>query len=139
MLIQGFIQSIGEDITLYKKLVVLQQQQSALYLNFDATALSVNVEQQTPVLDQLNRNAGIRSQCMNRLGLPANEKGVSKIFSILPEQLRLAVTKRWHQLETLIKQCQQYNQKNGESSASFHELMSQITNTSQDTYEDRLV
>lgn len=139
LLIQGFIQSISEDIKLYQKLMVLQQKQSTLYLSFDAAALSENVDQQTPVLDQLNRNAVKRTQCMRKLGLPADEKGVSKIFSVLPEKLRLAVTNQWRQLETLIKQCQQYNQKNGQSSASFHELMSDFTNASPDTYEDLLV
>ncbi len=139
LLIQGFIHSISDDIKLYQKLIALQKQQSALYLNFDAVALSANVDQQTPVLNQLNHNAMKRTQCMRKLGLPADEKGVSKIFSILPEKLSLAVTKQWRQLETLIKQSQQYNQKNGQSSASFHELMSQFTNASPDTYEERFV
>ncbi len=138
-LIQGFIHSISDDIKLYQKLIALQQQQSTLYLNFDADALSNNVVQQTPILDQLKGNAVKRTQCMRKLDLPGDEKGVSKIFSILPEKLRFAVRKQWRQLETLIKQSQQYNQKNGQSSASFHELISQLTNSSPDTYEERLV
>lgn len=139
LLIQEFIRSISDDIKLYQKLMVLQQQQSTLYLNFDAVALTANVDQQTPILDRLNHNAVKRTQCMRKLGLSADEKGVSKIFSILPEKLRLAVTKQWRQLEALIKQSQQYNQKNGQSSASFHELMSQFTNASPDTYEEQFV
>lgn len=138
-LIQGFIQSIGQDIKLYQQLMALQQQQNALYLTFDAAALSTNVDQQTPLLGQLNRNAQKRSQCMQRLGLPANEQGVSKVFSVLPEKLSVPVKKQWRQLESLITECQQYNQKNGQRSASFHELMSQITNSARDTYEDQLV
>jgi flagella synthesis protein FlgN len=139
LLIQEFIQSIGEDIKLYHQLMVLQQQQSALYLTFDATALSDNIDQQTPILNRLNRNAQKRSQSMKKLGLPADEKGVDRIFSVLPEKLRITVKNQWHQLATQIKQCQQYNHKNGQCSASFHELMSQFTRASEDTYEDQLV
>ncbi|MGP8305874.1 flagellar protein FlgN [Vibrio sp. YIC-376] len=139
LLIQEFIQSIGKDIELYQQLMVLQQKQSALYLTFDAAALSDNVAKQTPILGRLNLNAQKRSQCMKKLGLPTNEIGVSKIFSVLPDKLSVTVKKQWHQLGTLIKQCQQYNQKNGQSSASFHELINQFTGSYQDTYEDQLV
>ncbi|EVU17577.1 lfgN domain protein [Vibrio parahaemolyticus V-223/04] len=40
-------------------------------------------------------------------------------------------------METLIKQCQQYNQSNGQSSAAFHELVSQLKQPVQHTYEDK--
>ncbi|MCF7480422.1 flagellar protein FlgN [Vibrio sp. J1-1] len=139
LLIQEFIQSISQDVKLYQKLMELQQKQSGLYLTFDASALRANVDQQIPILGQLNRNAAKRSHCMQKLGLPANEKGVSKIFSVLPEKLSLPLKQQWCQLEALIIECQQYNQKNGQSSASFHELMSQFTHASPDTYEDQLV
>lgn len=138
-LVQGFIRSISEDIKLYQQLMTLQQQQNALYLTFDAAALSDNVAQQTPILRYLSGNAEKRSQCMKKLGLPASEQGVSKIFSALPAKISIPVKNQWHQLEALTKQCQQYNQKNGQNSASFHELMSQLTRPVQDTYEDQLV
>ncbi|EJA7340920.1 TPA: flagellar protein FlgN [Vibrio parahaemolyticus] len=135
--IQYFVRSISEDIKLYQQLLTLLQQQKALYLKFDGEALNTNVQQQTPILNKLSRSSNERSQCMRELGLPCSDSSVARIFNALPAKIGAQARKQWTLLETLIKQCQQYNQSNGQSSAAFHELVSQLKQPVQHTYEDK--
>ncbi|MGR5236440.1 flagellar export chaperone FlgN [Vibrio alfacsensis] len=134
--IQHFVRSISSDIKLYQQLLILIQQQKALYLKFDGVALNDNIQQQTPILNQLSRSASERSHAMRALGLTCNDSGVNKIFNALPGHIGTQVRKQWTMLETLVTQCQQYNQSNGQSSAAFHELISQIKQPVQHTYEE---
>ncbi|EIP0120580.1 flagellar export chaperone FlgN [Vibrio alginolyticus] len=135
--IQQFVRSISEDIKLYQQLLPLLQQQKVLYLKFDGEALNDNVQKQMPILNKLSRSANDRSQCMRALGLACNDASVKRIFNALPAQIGMQARKQWTLLETLVSQCQQYNQSNGHSSAAFHELVSQLKQPVQHTYEDK--
>ncbi|ELB2922741.1 flagellar export chaperone FlgN [Vibrio alginolyticus] len=135
--IQQFVRSISEDIKLYQQLLPLLQQQKVLYLKFDGEALNDNVQKQMPILNKLSRSASDRSQCMRALGLACNDASVKRIFNALPTQIGMQARKQWALLETLVSQCQQYNQSNGHSSAAFHELVSQLKQPVQHTYEDK--
>ncbi|MBO0201931.1 flagellar export chaperone FlgN [Vibrio sp. Vb1166] len=135
--IQQFVRSISEDIKLYQQLLPLLQQQRVLYLKFDGEALNDNVQKQMPILNKLSRSANDRSQCMRALGLACNDASVKRIFNALPAQIGMQARKQWALLETLVSQCQQYNQSNGHSSAAFHELVSQLKQPVQHTYEDK--
>ncbi|HHF3056377.1 TPA: flagellar export chaperone FlgN [Vibrio alginolyticus] len=135
--IQQFVRSISEDIKLYQQLLPLLRQQKVLYLKFDGEALNDNVQKQMPILNKLSRSANDRSQCMRALGLACNDASVKRIFNALPAQIGMQARKQWALLETLVSQCQQYNQSNGHSSAAFHELVSQLKQPVQHTYEDK--
>ncbi|PFG57710.1 flagella synthesis protein FlgN [Vibrio sp. ES.051] len=135
--IQHFVRSIPEDIKLYRQLLPLLQQQKSLYLMFDGETLNNNIQQQTPILNKLSRSATERSQCMRELGLTPNDTSVKRIFNALPAQIAKQAREQWALLETLVSQCQQYNQSNGQSSAAFHELISQLKQPVQHTYEDK--
>ncbi|BCG20176.1 flagellar export chaperone FlgN [Vibrio alginolyticus] len=135
--IQQFVRSISEDIKLYQQLLPLLQQQKVLYLKFDGETLNDNVQKQMPILNKLSRSANDRSQCMRALGLACNDASVKRIFNALPAQIGMQARKQWALLETLVSQCQQYNQSNGHSSAAFHELVSQLKQPVQHTYEDK--
>lgn len=135
--IQQFVRSISEDIKLYQQLLGLIQQQKALYLKFDGEALNENIQKQMPILNQLGRSASERSQLMRKLGLPCNETSVNRVFNALPAKIGTQARKQWTMLESLVKQCQQDNQSNGQSSAAFQELVSQLKQPVQHTYEER--
>lgn len=109
----------------------------ALYLKFDGEALSENIQKQMPILNQLGRSVSERSQLMRKLGLPCNETSVNRIFNALPAKIGTQARKQWTLLESLVKQCQQDNQSNGQSSAAFQELVSQLKQPVQHTYEER--
>lgn len=135
--IQKFVRSIAEDVKLYQQLSGLIQQQKALYLKFDGEALNENIQKQMPILNQLGRSASERSQLMRKLGLPCNESGVNRIFNALPAKIGTQARTQWTLLGSLVKQCQQDNQSNGQSSAAFQELVSQLKQPVQHTYEER--
>ena len=135
--IQQFVRSISEDIKLYQQLLGLIQQQKALYLKFDGEALSENIQKQMPILNQLGRSASERSQSMRKLGLRCNETSVNRIFNALPAKIGTQARTQWTLLGSLVKQCQQDNQSNGQSSAAFQELVSQLKQPVQHTYEER--
>ena len=135
--IQKFVRSIAEDVKLYQQLSGLIQQQKALYLKFDGEALNENIQKQMPILNQLGRSASERSQLMRKLGLPCNERGVNRIFNALPAKIGTQARTQWTLLGSLVKQCQQDNQSNGQSSAAFQELVSQLKQPVQHTYEER--
>lgn len=135
-LVQNFVVSISEDIKLYRKLLSLLQHQKALYLKFDGESLSHNISKQLPVLKQLGHNASQRSRLLSQLNLPCSEHGVERLVRALPIKLSDNVRKQWQILESLIKECQKYNQENGQSSAAFHELLGELTGREQHSYEE---
>ncbi|UUM32283.1 flagellar protein FlgN [Vibrio japonicus] len=136
-LIQTFVRTIARDIKLYQQLLPLLQNQKSLYLQFDGQALSDNIQQQMPILNQLSDSAKERHSCLQQLGLSTNEHSVNKLMSVLPKHLTPQLRQQWSTLKNLIKQCQQLNQSNGQSSAAFHELLNQVKNPVQHTYEER--
>ncbi|MEI8632611.1 hypothetical protein P4S72_12765 [Vibrio sp. PP-XX7] len=74
---------------------------------------------------------------MQHLALPNNEQGVNRLFRCFTPPLRSKVQQQWNILNILIHQCQSLNQDNGQSSALFHELLSQLTQPSP-TYDAKL-
>ena len=136
-LIQTFVKSIAIDIKLYQELLRLLQEQALIYLTFDSDALNRNIAKQMPILNQLGTHATERSLCMRELRLPTNEQGVQRIFNALPAKLNVKIRAQWSTLEGLIEQCQTFNQRNGQSSAAFHELMNQLKHPAQHTYEEQ--
>ncbi|MGR5194163.1 flagellar export chaperone FlgN [Vibrio rotiferianus] len=136
-LIQTFVKSIAIDIKLYQELLRLLQEQALIYLTFDSDALNRNIAKQMPILNQLGTHATERSLCMRKLRLPTNEQGVQRIFNALPAKLKVKIRAQWSTLEGLIEQCQTFNQRNGQSSAAFHELMNQLKHPAQHTYEEQ--
>lgn len=136
--IQAFLRTISEDVRLYRKLTELLKVQKSLYLTFDATRLQQSIDQQQPLLDQLERNAALRSQTIQRLGLAADAHGVEKLFQALPKPLGAKVSQQWQLLQSLVAECQQLNHDNGVSSATFHELVSQLKQPASHTYAEQL-
>lgn len=137
-LVQQFIQTIGKDIALYQKLLPLLKSQKEIYLTFDAGQLTKNIDQQKPLLEQLNSNSVLRTDIMKQLGLPANNQGAIKLLNVLPGDLSVKAKQLWQVLNSLVMQCQEYNHDNGASCASFHELISQIQAPEQHTYSEHL-
>ncbi|KLN66184.1 flagellar protein FlgN [Vibrio sp. VPAP30] len=137
-LVQNFVRSVGEDIALYRKLAPLLQDQRMLYLTFDAEKLNQNINTQKPLIEKLNANAKMRSQVMDKLGLPLEQSSIEKIFNALPQSIAHKVRHQWQTLASLIEQCQQLNSDNGASSAAFHELISSLKEPSQHTYTELL-
>lgn len=134
--IQQFVRSISEDIQRYQQLLVLIQQQKALYLQFDGELLNDNIQKQMPILNQIAHSTQERSQLMRSLGVLNNQSGVNRIFNALPSKVRVPARKQWVLLESLVLQCQQSSQSNGQSSAAFQELLNQIQQPAQHTYEE---
>ncbi|ENM5768633.1 flagellar export chaperone FlgN [Vibrio mimicus] len=137
-LIQAFVHSIDEDIKRYQQLLDLLQQQKMLYFKFDEHTLSSIVSQQMVIIEQLSRSASERSQCIRKLGLPSNEQSVYRIFNALPSRFKTQVREQWSLLKLLVKECQQMNRSNGQSSAALYELINQIQHPVRYTYEECL-
>lgn len=135
--IQAFMATISEDLKLYGLLHTLIIEQRLLYLEFKGDELAKNLKQQVPLLNRLNKNASQRTQCLRSLGLPNNSQSVVRILNALPENVRGRFVTQWKSLNSVIEQCRKLNQENGQSSAAFHELLTELTQTSV-TYEERL-
>ncbi len=138
-LIQTFVHSIDKDIESYEQLLDLLQQQKMLYFKFDEHALSSIVSQQMAIIEQLSSSASERSRSIRKLGLPSNEQSVYRIFNALPFRFKTQVRERWTLLKLLVKECQQMNRSNGQSSAALYELINQIKHPVQYTYEECLL
>lgn len=135
-LIQRFLRTLGHDIKHYQALLPLLKTQRDLYLTFDADLLQANASQQMPLLAALKRSSGERSQCLEQLGLSADETGVSRMLAVLPHAMEKQARSQWSTLKNLVMQCQQYNTENGQVSANFQEMLSQVTATSPYTYPE---
>ncbi|WP_325893208.1 flagellar protein FlgN [Grimontia sp. NTOU-MAR1] len=135
-LIKAFLQTVGHDIRHYQALLPLLKAQRALYLTFDANLLDANTKQQLPLLAALKRSSNERSQSLIQLGLSADDNGITRLLSVLPNTLSTQAKNQWSMLKNLIEQCQKYNAENGQTSASFHEMLSQMTTASSPTYQE---
>ncbi|NNN44334.1 MULTISPECIES: flagellar protein FlgN [unclassified Vibrio] len=135
--IQAVINSISIDIKLYQQLLELLREQKSIYLTFDSVALNDNVAQQIPILNQLSHHATERSLHLRKLGLPIHEHSVQRICNALPSELNIKARNQWTYLKSLIHECHQLNQSNGQSSAAFHEIMHHIKHPTQHTYEEQ--
>lgn len=132
--IKKIIQGIQGDITLYDELHELLIAQQHGYLSFDGVALQTTTTQLQPLLDTLHNHAYQRTQLLNSLGLPENRCGMQRLMNALPTKLKQHVTHHWHTLEARIYSCQQQNQRNGELSASVHELLQTILHNTENDY-----
>lgn len=135
-LAQQFVGTIRADIQRYQQLAQLLKAQKPLYLQFDGAALDANLNQLNPLLEELNQSAATRSNCMKMLNLPVNEQGANRLLNALPAPIKPGILKQWAKLQSLIQHCQQLNHDNGQSSASFHELIKQIFQPEQHTYQE---
>lgn len=138
-LIQTFLRTISHDVRHYQALLPLLKKQRELYLTFDADLLQSNIEQQTPHLNALKRSSAERSQSLQQLGLSRDEAGVNRLLAVLPATLGVQAKEQWSTLKNLVEQCQRYNTENGQTSATFHEMVTSITATSSDTYQEQTV
>ncbi len=136
-LAQQFVGTIKADIERYQKLAQLLKAQKPLYLHFNGAALENNLSQLNPLLDELNQSASTRTHCMKLLNLPANEQGANRLLNALPAPIKPGMLKQWARLQSLVQHCQQLNHENGQSSASFHELMKHIFQPEQHTYQEQ--
>ncbi len=135
-LAQQFVGTIRADIERYQQLAQLLEAQKPLYLQFNGEALDTNLRQVNPILDALGQSANTRTQCMKQLHLPANEQGANRLLHALPAPIKPGILKQWAKLQSLVKHCQQLNYENGQSSASFHELIKPIFQPEQHTYQE---
>ncbi|WP_415846606.1 flagellar export chaperone FlgN, partial [Vibrio aerogenes] len=109
----------------------------SLYLTFDGDALNQNLREQIPLYQKLQESASLRTACLKSVKLPADEHSVKRIFAVLPPALKNQAEKQWAVLSTLIHQCHAQNQENGQCSAQFHEMLTQLTQPSP-TYDTNL-
>ncbi|NLS13739.1 flagellar protein FlgN [Vibrio sp. SM6] len=137
-LIQQFLRSVSQETALYQQLLTLQHDQHTLYLQFSGPELEHNLDKQQPLLTQLKQAAQQRSTVLQQLGVGNTPQGVERIMKALPEALQLKARQQWHALERAIIHCQEANQRNGQTSATFHELVEPLLHPRSDTYQEPL-
>ncbi|WP_394211783.1 flagellar protein FlgN [Enterovibrio calviensis] len=136
--IQRFLRTISSDIKQYNQLLPLIIAQRGLYLQFDAPALQTNIRKQLPIIEQVKCTAIERSQCLANIGVTADDAGTKKLLNALPPSIAPQARKQWMILKDLITQCQQYNAENGQTSASFHEMLNQLNQSENHTYHEQI-
>ena len=133
-LAKDFINTISEDITLYRQLKQILSEQHQAYIDFDDQCLLNNLSLQEPLLESLSKHASLRESIMGKLGLPNSRVGVEALLGALPDAVESKVRSQWQTLESLIDQCQEQNQLNAVCSANFQELLGSVFNPNQHTY-----
>ncbi|KXF81060.1 flagellar protein FlgN [Enterovibrio coralii] len=136
-LIQYFLQTVSHDIKHYEQLLDLLKRQRVLYVSFDAVALQENLAAQQPLLNTLKTSSRQRQDCLKQLGLEDSNRGVSRLQNALPSALKKKAMVQWDSLQRLVEQCQQYNNDNGQVSASFHEMISGVIKPAADIYHEQ--
>ncbi|PKF51208.1 flagellar protein FlgN [Enterovibrio nigricans] len=137
-LIQHFLQTIGRDIRLYQQLLELLKHQRVLYVTFDAEALKRNIADQQPLISELAASAKERHDCLNKLGVGGSRLGVTRLMNALPPALGQQAKNQWETLQRLVEHCQHYNNENGQTTATFHEMIASVIEPASDTYQERL-
>lgn len=133
-LVMQLLKGIQQDIQQYDELQHILQALQASYLNFDGEAMQRMMQRQQPLLAVLAQRSTQRTVQLRQLGLPATPQGIRSLFQALPPALREKMQQQWQRLESVIVACRQLNQHNGQLSASFGELLAEISQGSQRHY-----
>ena len=133
-LAKDFINTISEDITLYRQLKQILSEQHQAYIDFDDQCLLNNLSLQEPLLESLGKHASLRESVMAKLRLPNSRVGLEALLGALPDAVESQVRSQWQTLESLIDECHEQNQLNAVCSANFQELLGSAFNPDPHTY-----
>ncbi len=133
--IQLLVAGIKEDTGNFKRYHQLLIEQQKLMQQHDSQQLmQLNIRHEKyhqALLAQANK----RKQILVNLGLPGDDQGMETVISALSAKPAAQVRQMWQQLKTLVAQCQQQNNINGELLASQQQLLDKmIRPNTQDEY-----
>ena len=120
------MKGIQQDIRHYGQLYQMMVEQQESYLQFDGKSLQALIARQQPLIKTLGESAAQRSQLMAALGLSQDKAGMTTLLRLLPEKIKKTMIEQWQTLELKIRACQQLNQVNGQTSASYREMLQHV-------------
>lgn len=112
-LVQNLIRDIRQDLDGYSKLKAMLKHQRELMQRRDNDALLAHNERQTALCNKLELRAKQRSEYLKILGFNADNAGMKRLISALPDHLRPQIKISWDNLQLLVKDSQTANDTNG--------------------------
>lgn len=101
---------IEQDLATSRQLLALLERETDSTQARDYGAMSELLKEKTPLLDNLKKNAQIRSQLLLSANQAANEENWSLLLDSFNDQ---AVKESWQAMQTTISQCKEINNING--------------------------
>jgi len=135
--IKLLLQELKQDVQDYRRLQLMLLEQRDLLISHDSQGLQQLQERQHLLMETLSESARQRVARLRQLGLSADDQGMQRLLSRLPEPLRHQANASWHTLHQLLQQCQTQNDINGRLLASQVELVRKLLQP-QDSYPQPL-
>ncbi len=101
---------IEQDLATSRQLLALLERETDSTQERDFAAMSELLKEKTPLIDNLKKNAKIRSQLLLSTNKAANEENWSLLLDSFNDQ---AVKESWQAMQTTISQCKEINNING--------------------------
>lgn len=124
LLVQGIVQDRQD----YQQLRQLLENQRAQLLARDAAQLGGVSQQLMDTYQTLSQRAAQRQQLLSALQVSVDKQGLLGLFDRLPDAPRRKVNALWESLESLARECQQLNDRNGMVLHMQQEIMGNIVN-----------
>lgn len=125
-LVKTLLSDLAQDAANYDKLDSLLAKQHAHLTRRDSQALNAISETVLPLMDALNSNAQRRVTCLETLGVSADDEGMRKVLTALPETYGHQGLAHWERIYALAKRCQEQNNANGRLLAQQKQLFDKL-------------
>ncbi|MGH1486197.1 MAG: flagella synthesis protein FlgN [Cellvibrionaceae bacterium] len=101
---------IKQDLASSRQLLALLEEETESTKSRDYMSLSRLLEEKTPLLEQLKKNAQTRSEWLTSIGKQADEKNWALLLNALNNQ---NLSQQWQEVKTTVEHCQKINTING--------------------------
>jgi len=114
------------DVVDYAALAVLLEEQFASALRHETTALTVQAERITRLVDTLDERRRTREALVAELLGGAFKPSMAALFARLPVASRAPVEALWQRLESAVQDCKARNARNAHLMSEQHAIMQRV-------------
>jgi len=127
-----FVNDIVEDVRDYRMLRELLQQQFEVAMKHNALRLTELAAQISETAGALEKRRKRRSALMG--SLPGKNCDITAILALVNDAAREAVKARWIELEGLVRECKELNDRNGRLMMDQYAIMQRVLHGEEKIY-----
>ena len=130
--LSNFVSDVIEDVRDYHMLRALLQEQFEAAMKHNASRLKDLSEQITEAVDVLEKRRARRSELM--ASLVGRGAGIADILAFLKDTAREAMKAKWVELEGLVHECKELNERNCRLMMDQYAIMQRVLHGEEEIY-----
>lgn len=131
-LLHQLIQGVRDDLPRFGQVETLLAQQRQALIRHDSEHLSALNNELQALFETIGHTAQLRSNLLKKLGVRADDQGMSQLLERLSPTLARQMKPLWLQLQEALARCRKLNEHNGRILAGQRELLDQLLETDRD-------